>query len=280
MNCKVIVNGESGNCKRLDLCALLNMLQCPTAEVQYIDKHTNWTCDDNDTLIVCGGDGTLKNALAKCKGRNLIFAPCGTLNESKFFGKQIDYIGSVNNELFGYVCATGTFTEIGYLAENKHKQRFKALAYLPLVLKTYKCHQIDAQIDLDGRNLDGKYTLVMAIKSKRCFGFYFNRAYDKRKGLYLLCVRSVGKDTLWNKIKLFWQFFRIFFLGIDKPMETKRFFLLPFDNAYVTLKTPQDFCMDGEKRTLQGKLHFCKQSVNPPIQIVKTPFLKRKRGTK
>lgn len=277
MNCKVIVNGDSGNCKRLDLCALLDQLQCPTAEVQYINSETSWQCDDKDTLVVCGGDGTLKNALAKCKGRQLVFAPCGTLNESKFFGKQIDDIGAVNDELFGYVCATGTFTEIGYLANNKHKQRFKALAYLPLILKTYKCHQIDAQIDIDGNQFDGQYTLIMALKSKRCFGFYFNRAYDKHKGLYLLAVRSFGQDNLWNKVRLFWRFFRIFFLGIDKPTENKWFFILPFENATVTLQNARDFCMDGEKRTLVGELHFCKQSVNPPIKIVKTPFLKGKK---
>ena len=277
MNCKVIVNGESGNCNKLDLCALLKQLQCPTAEVQYINKHSSWTCDNNDTLVVCGGDGSLKNALAKCKGRQLVFAPCGTLNESKFLGKQIDYVGSVNNELFGYVCATGTFTEIGYLAQNKHKQKFKALAYLPLVFATYKCHQIDAQIGLDGKRLDGTYTLIMVIKSKRCFGFNFNRSYDKNPGLYLLAVRSLGKNTLFNKIKLFWRFFRIFILGINKPTQNQHYFLLPFQNATVTLATAQDFCMDGEKCTLQGTLHFCKQSVNPPIKIIKTPFLKRKR---
>lgn len=277
MNCKVIVNGDSGNCKRLDLCSLLNQLQCPTAEVQYINSTTSWQCDDTDTLVVCGGDGTLKNALAKCKGRQLVFAPCGTLNESKFFGQQIEDIGAVNDELFGYVCATGTFTEIGYLAQNKNKQRFKALAYLPLILKTYKCHQIDAQIDVDGKQFDGQYTLIMALKSKRCFGLYFNRAYDKNKGLYLLAVKSFGKNNLWNKIRLFGTFFRIFFLGLDKPMENKRFFLLPFQNATVTLQKAHDFCMDGEKCTLAGKLHFCKQSVNPPIKIVKTPFLKGRK---
>lgn len=277
MNCKVIVNGESGNCNRLDLCALLDTLKCPTAEVQYINKNSVWSCDDHDTLVVCGGDGTLKNALAKCKGKNLIFAPCGTLNESRFFGNKINDIGAVNDELFGYVCATGTFTEIGYLAENKNKQRFKALAYLPLVLKTYKCHQIDAQIDIDGNHFDDKYTLIMAIKSKRCFGFYFNRAYNENAKLYLLAVRSFGKNNLLSKLRLFCTFFRIFVMGIDKPTQNKRFFMLPFDNAYVTLKNPCDFCLDGELRTLGGRLHFCQQQVSPPIQIVKTPFVKRKR---
>ena len=199
------------------------------------------------------------------------------MNESKFFGKQITDIGAVNDELFGYVCATGTFTEIGYLAQNKHKQKFKALAYLPLVLKTYTCRQICAQIDVDRRKFNGKYTLLMAIKSKRCFGFRFNRAYDKKPCLYLLAVDSFGKDNLWNRIRLFFTFFRIFFVGIDKPLQTKRFFMLPFENATITLDNTQDYCLDGEKVTLSGTLHFCTQKVTPPIKIVKTPFLKRKR---
>lgn len=277
MNCKVIVNGESGNCNRLDLCALLNTLKCSSAQVQYIDKNSVWSCDDHDTLVVCGGDGTLKNALAKCKGKKLVFAPCGTLNESKFLGDKIDSIGAVGNELFGYVCATGTFTEIGYLAENKNKQRFKALAYLPLMLKTYKCHKIDAQIDIDGNQHNDKYTLIMAIKSKRCFGFCFNRAYCKNPKLYLLAVRSFGKDNLFNRLRLFCTFFRIFVIGINKPTQNKRFFMLPFDSANVTLQHPCDFCLDGESRTLGGRLHFCQQQVNPPIKIIQTPFVKRKR---
>ena len=276
MDCKVIVNCQSGNCKRLDLSKLLCMLNCPTAEVQFVDG-TDWQCNDKDTLIVCGGDGTLKHALCKCNGKQMYFAPCGTLNESKFFGKQIDSIGKVNDELFGYVCATGTFTQIGYLASNKNKQKLKALAYLPLVLKTYKVHQIPANINIDGKTFEGKYTLIMAIKSKRCFGFYFNRCYDKNPTLYMLAVKSFGKNNLLNKIRLFCTFFRIFFLGVGKPTQNKRFVMLPFENATVTLPQRQDFCMDGERVALQGTLHFCKQQLDPPIKIVKTPFTKKKR---
>ena len=276
MDCKVIVNCQSGNCKKLDIGKLLNMLDCPTAEVQFVDG-TDWQCNDKDTLVICGGDGTLKHALAKCKGKQMYFAPCGTLNESKFFGKQIDNVGSVNNQLFGYVCATGTFTQIGYLASNKTKQKFKACAYFPLILKTYKVHQIDANINVDGKVFGGKYTLVMAIKSKRCFGFYFNRCYDKHPGLYLLAVKSFGNNNFLNKIRLFCTFFRIFFLGIGKPIQNKRFVMLPFENATVTLTKPQDFCLDGEKVTLGGVLHFGKQQLNPPIKIVKTPFTNKKR---
>ena len=276
MDCKVIVNGQSGNCNRLDLCALLNMLDCPTAEVQFVDG-TDWQCNDKDTLVVCGGDGTLKHALAKCNGKQMYFAPCGTLNENKFFGEQIDNIGQVNNELFGYVCATGTFTQIGYLASNKNKQKYKACAYLPLIFSTYKVHQIEANINIDGKVFDDKYTLIMAIKSKRCFGFYFNRCYDKNPTLYLLAVKSFGKNNLLNKIRLFCTFFRIFFLGIDKPTQNKRFVMLPFEHATVTLAQPQDFCMDGERVKLGGALHFCKQQLDPPIKIVKTPFVKKKR---
>ena len=276
MNCKVIVNNKSGNCSKLDLCALLDMLQCPTAEVQYLTEQTSWE-NDKDTLVVCGGDGTLKHALDNCKGKQLYFAPCGTLNESRFLGSQIDSIGKVGNQMFSYVCATGTFTEIGYLANTKHKQKFKALTYLPLVLRTYKCHQIDAKIDIDGQKMQGQYTLLMVLKSKRCFGFRFNRGYDKHPGLYLLAVNSFGKNNLWNKLRLFFAFFRIFFVGIDKPLSTKRFFLLPFENATITLQHSRDFCMDGERVALQGKLHFCQQKIDPPIKILKTPFFKKRR---
>ena len=52
--------------------------------------------------------------------------------------------------------------------------------------------------------------------------------------------------------------------------------LIPFDNLIVKLEEPQDFCLDGEKRRLTGELRFSAQTLNQEIDVVNTPFTRRK----
>jgi len=272
------MNIDSGNCNRLDVAALLSQLDCHAA-VELIDSHSDWNADGYDTVIVCGGDGTLHNALMKCRDKKIFYAPCGTLNELAANGKTIATVGKVNDEFFSYVCAAGSFTEIGYSAKNKHKKRWKSLAYLPQVIKCYRCHEISAKLDVDGKKYEGKYTLLMVLKSHRCFGFNFNKDYKKTHKTYLLAVRSFGKDNLKNRVKMFAPFFRIFVCG-TKPKICKNWLLVPFDNMTMTLDEPQNFCFDGEKRVLSGVMQICEQTLAEPITVVQTPFLRRKRCKK
>ena len=277
MACKVIVNRDSGNAMRLDLDKLLCSLGCVDAEVETIDSATDWSADGYDTVVVCGGDGTLHNAIEKCADKQIIYAPCGTLNETSLTDNVVATVGVVNETLFSYVCAAGSFTEIGYSANTKSKKLFKGVAYLPQVLKHYKCHKIHAQLNIDGKLCEDDYTLLMVLKSHRCFGFNFNRCYLQNKGLYLLAIKSPGKDNLVNRTKMFFPFFRVFFCGVQQPCETEQFALLPFDNLTIDLQEPQDFCVDGEKRTFSTHLEFRQQTLNKQIPIVKTPFCKRKK---
>ena len=179
----------------------------------------------------------------------------------------MDNVCTVNGTPFSYVCAAGSFTQIGYTATDKSKQRWKALAYLPQVVKNYRCCEIDAKINLDGKIFDGTYTLLMVLKSHRCFGFSFNKDFKNTGKPYLLCVKSVGKDGFFNRIKMFFPFFRIFFCGI-KPAVTDRWMLMPFDELTVKLQQKQTFCVDGEKKELQGDLRFCTQKLKYPVRVV------------
>ncbi len=277
MNCKVVINKDSGNCNRLDVEKLLSQLNC-CAKVEIIDSKSDWSVDGFDTILVCGGDGTLHNAIEKCRSCNVLYAPCGTLNEAALTEKVIEKVGKVNDSLFSYVCATGSLTDIGYKAKNDSKKRWKSLAYFPQVLKSYRCFDIAAKLTVDGKKYDGSYTLLMVLKSHRCFGFSFNKDYNKTKKNYLVAVKSFGKDSLANRIKMFFPFFRIFVCGA-KPQIRRNWMLLPFEKLTIDLEQPQDFCFDGEKRTLQGNLRFSEQTLSSPITVLKTPFLKgRKNG--
>ncbi len=274
MKCKLVVNRESGNYDKLDVDTLLQQLNCD-AEVEIIDSKSDWSSEGFDTVIVCGGDGTLHNALSKCCGKKLFYVPCGTLNESAYLEKQICKLCQVNGQPFSYVCATGSFTEIGYTAKNAHKQRWKNLAYLPQVLKYYRCHEISAKINIDGKHFEDNYTLLMVLKSHRCFGFNFNKDYKTTKKSYLVAIKSAGKNNFANKFKMFFPFFRIFFCGA-KTTIANNWMLLPFDKLTITLKQPQTFCIDGEKCLLCGELEFNTQTVEPPIEVVKIPLQRLK----
>lgn len=278
MNCKVIVNADSGNYNRLDLDKLLGKLGCVNTDVELIDSRSDWSAEGYDTLIVCGGDGTLHNALEKCPNKKIVYAPCGTLNEAAKTCSAITSVGKVNDEVFSYVCAAGSFTEIGYSANNKHKKRFKALAYLPEVLKTYRSREINATLNVDGQVFTGNYTLLMVLKSSRCFGFNFNKSYAENKGLYLVAIKSKGKDNLLNRFRMFAPFFSVFFCGVNAPKTTDEFTVVPFKELTINLNEPQSFCLDGEKRVLTGELHFCEQQLGKEIAVVKTPFKRRLFG--
>ena len=278
MACKIIVNRDSGNCERLDLDALACALGVKDAQIENITHETDWSAEGFDTVVVCGGDGTLHHAIDKCHAQQIIYAPCGTLNEASATGEMLTSVGKVNGESFSYVCACGSFTEIGYSAKNRHKQRWKSVAYLPQIFRQYKCHEIVATLNVDGQILsENCYTLLMIIKSHRCFGFNFNPSYKRDKRMYLLAIKSMGKDCLKNRAKMFFPFFRVFFCGISHPMSQKDWFLMPFDKLTVTLKDQQDFCMDGEKRTLNGVLEISEQPLDKEIYIVKPPLCRRRK---
>ena len=268
MACKVIVNRDSGNCAKLNLDRLLTLLECKDAQIVNIDKTTDWSADECDTVIVCGGDGTLHNAIEKYPDKQLVYAPCGTLNETSMTDDVLTSVGKVNDTLFSYVCATGSFTEIGYSAKTKSKKLFKRIAYLPQVLRFYKSHQIHAKLNVDGQSYEDDYTLIMALKSYRCFGFNFNAAYKKNKGLYLLAIKSAGKDNLISRAKMFFPFFKVFFTGAT-PSVNKNWMLLPFTHLTVELTEPQDFCLDGEQRKFAGTLQIHEQPLSKHIPIVK-----------
>ena len=274
MACKIIINRDSGNCERLDVDALRCMLGCEDAQIENISQTTDWSADGFDTVVVCGGDGTLHYAIDKCQSKQIIYAPCGTLNEASAMG-NITTVGKVNGESFSYVCACGTFTEIGYTAKNKHKKVWKSVAYLPQILKQYRCHEIAAKLNVDGKVYDDSYTLLMVIKSHRCFGFNFNPSYKNKKQLYLLAIKSQGKDCLKNRAKMFFPFFRVFFCGVARPVCKQNWFLIPFEKLTIELKEAQDFCLDGEKRTLSGVLEFCECTLDKEIFIVKPPLKRR-----
>ncbi len=274
-SCLIVVNTLAGNYKSLDVEKLKRkfLLSYKNIDVRYI-REGRFALDNAvgySAVAVCGGDGTLNSILnANIRDAYVYYVPCGTLNEVYDGGKRktrITAVGSADEKLFSYVLATGSFTPLGYRVNTAAKQRFKSLAYLLRVIKEYKVYSIHAKVTVDGTENRDDYTLLMAINSPRCFGFRFNRMYEDGK-LCLLTIRSPGKDNLINRIRMFFPFFRAFFIGFDKPYRSKNMTFTKFDTLRIETDSSIEYCADGERSVLPKTFNVSIKNLQSPITIV------------
>lgn len=112
-----------------------------------------------DLLIICGGDGTLNqavNALTKLNKKvSVAFIPTGTTNDFartlKLPKKGIEIAqniinskalktdtGIFNDKYFNYIVACGAFTEVSYNTDRKSKKQFGIFAYILNCIKQIK----------------------------------------------------------------------------------------------------------------------------------------------
>ena len=270
----IVHNNMSGNAQRMDAETLQKTYAHgeDVTTVELMEAGQDYDVEGFDKLVVCGGDGTINVAVNKCKEKDVeIYCyPAGTLNEkAKAYGesRRVKKMGTVNGELFTYVFATGAFTEIGYSADIGKKKKFKKSAYIGKVLSAYKPYAIEGEIRAD-KTYKGRFALIMAIDSDRCFGFRFNRAYDRENDcLYYLLIRSVGEGIL-GKIRMFFPFFRSFFMGFNKEYHSKNIDFFPAKQAEIVLKEEQVFCMDGERREPGKILRTGKTEIVPKLYVL------------
>lgn len=281
-NCLIIINKSAGSGDKISFDFVKKTLgsgykyACHTLPADGKPR-----LNDYDALAVCGGDGTLSSVLNEVydKQKEVFYFPYGTLNDKAKAdhskpsslktkknaqrkaaenGDSHAVVGIVRqaskSTIFSYVFAAGTFTPIGYTTKVKMKKRFGVLAYLAEVLKEYKVTRIAAQVTADGKTFEGEFALIMFIKSPRCFGFKFNKAYEKdATSGHLVLIRSPRHDGILGKIEMFFPFFRVFFVGLKKEREGKIVFK-KFSNLTCDFALPTDFCKDGEKESIDGNI--------------------------
>lgn len=259
----VVVNKKSGNySKRVDDRADVAVgkdLVKKTVDVDD-DYPSMLATGKYDLLVVCGGDGTLHSVLNKTQNVRVktVFLPCGTFNEKArtLLGNEGHslLVGKLGETVFTYVAACGSFTPIGYDTSVEKKKRYKVLAYLTHVVREYRIHRIRATVTLDGKKEEGEYTLIMFVKSDRCFGFRFNRMFDPNKKTgHALLIKAPEKGGLVGLIKMFFPFFRAFFLGFGREYRSKNMLFTEFSEGELLLEEERDFAVDGERKTFAGK---------------------------
>ena len=259
MNVLLIINRRSGNCVNIEerLIKLLKERNFDNVEtIEIIDDSTPdlYTLSKNkDAVICCGGDGTLNSVINNiCPTiKELIYFPCGTFNDMAGQFKELkipEYLalGAVNERLFAYVAATGTFTPIGYNTNLKLKKRLHRLAYFLTTVKEFKIWKIPATVNFNGETLSDMFTLIMFVKSRRVFGFNFNRLYNPENNDAQILLMKTPKG-IFAHVKLFFMFFKAFIIGLNKPYRSKHIIFDTVENAKVSLNEISPFCLDGER---------------------------------
>jgi len=276
--CLIVLNSFSGGYKDVDVEKLKAAFGKGFDVETFIIKEGNdFSYQDVDRVVICGGDGTINRAYNQYVGTNteVIYCPHGTLNETSKKDKLKDGIfevsdcGKANKKIFTYVFATGQFTPLGYVVDFKIKQKIKAFAYIAACVKQLKIRRINAKITADGVNYEGQYSLIMALDSPQCFQLPFNKMYQVNDNkLHMLIVKAPRFNGFFGLVELFFPFFRAFFIGFKKPYESKRMVFKELYNMDLQFDKEYDFCVDGEKWTMPTAISVKTAKFDPILKIV------------
>ena len=271
--CVVATNTNSGNWRKEDEAKIRGALGDYACRFCDIDEPLP-PLAEVDALAVAGGDGTLHNFLNRVKGTDLplYYFPTGTLNEKARIGDSRPLVGQINEDYFVYVVAAGSFTPIGYTAKVADKKRLKVLAYLLQSLREYKVHRIPATVAVDGTKYTGTYTLIMVLRSPRCFLFKFNKMYAPEKdSVHLLLIEAPKRDDLWGRVRIFAPLFRAFFVGFRKEKVSKHLVFREGRTAVVKLEQETVCNVDGEKKNLVGTYRLSATAPHPTVTVCPLP---------
>lgn len=306
--CLIIINKNAGGSKKINFSKVENCLgdTYSFSHCKLLSQPVP-SLNGYQAVAVCGGDGTLSSVLEKAYDMpiEVFYFPVGTLNDKAKSARyrqakslcpstgennmQSVVIGKIKKEndeehIFSYVLACGSFTPIGYKANVKIKKKLGIFAYILHVINEYRPHKINATISVNNKNecenfdanktsdcekIEGDFTLLMFVKSPRCFGFSFNKAFSAQKESgHLLAIRTPKHGGVLGYIEMFFPFFKAFFIGLKKERMGKNLIFKEVESVEIELNDVIDFCKDGEKLTtekgrytLSFKKSKCKFSV-------------------
>jgi len=240
-------------------------------EVKYTSENTNGEkiiCNYIryiDTVVVCGGDGTINeviNGIIKCNKKiNVTFIPFGTTNDfaktvkipinklklskklSKYQKENID-IGSFNNKYFYYVAAFGLFTNISYTTKQKDKNKLGRIAYIQDALNSYKgvkkIKSYKATIVTDNEIIKDEFIYGSITNSISIAGFkWFKKNNFKiNDGLFEI--------ILIKKPKNFRGLNKVIFSILRKKYDQKNIFYMKSKHMKIDFEESVTWTLDGE----------------------------------
>ena len=216
-----------------------------------------------DIVFSLGGDGTLNEVIAGNMERedklNICPLPLGTCNdvatmlgygkdpienlEKAISGELHDLdIGTINNTPFIYVVGMGKFMNIPYEADSIEKKKMGYFSYLKMGVKELinKKKKYKAKIKIDGKELDGNYSMIMVSNSNHIAGvdnFHKDVKLDDGQFEILLCKSSDIVDMSIN--------FMRYFMGL----ETENIISLKGHDIDIEMDeiSEKNWCIDGEE---------------------------------
>ncbi len=224
-----------------------------------------------DMIVVVGGDGTvhevINGVMALEKRPTVAIIPTGTCNDAaRSLGMKNSIkknlkiikennqtsldISHINGEYFIYALATGTLTEISYLAPRKSKSIFGKLAYYLYVLNVLKnTKSVNINFNSKEKKLSGEYSLFLATNTRYLAGF-------KLKRLKKVCLND-GKlqiVLIKNTIKLF-DIIKIGSLLAFGEVKSKSIIAFDSSDLEITSNDELDYNFDGELLSHKNKIH-------------------------
>ena len=155
---------------------------------------------DFDLVIICGGDGTLNQAitaLTKLKRKiSIAYIPTGTTNDfAKTLGLPKNGVmiarnlinskalqtdtGKFNNKYFHYVAAFGAFTEVAYQTSRSDKRKFGWLAYIAKGIKDLrKIKPYKLRLEYEDQIIEDEFIYGGISNSIRIGGFKWFKPED------------------------------------------------------------------------------------------------------
>ena len=149
-------------------------------------------CDDFDTVVCSGGDGTLNEAIKALMSKErtipLGYIPSGTMNDfasSHGIPKDMESAaeiivggntvqvdaGAFNEEYFTYIAAFGAFTEVSYETSQQMKNMFGSLAYLMEGMKRFNMiKSYHVTVTHDGEAVEDDFIFGMTSNSSSVAG--------------------------------------------------------------------------------------------------------------
>ena len=208
-----------------------------------------------ECIIVCGGDGTLKDAVNAIAPLNkeerpiIGYIPMGTVNDS---GKSFGVKGSIrqalkviekqkifdidiciaNNEYWTFVAAIGQFTDISYVVPRKQKKVLGRFAYYNVAVKeVFSKKRINIHLKCDEGEFDFETPFLMCLNGVNVGGFRVNphnSLFDGKMNIY------ITPSTIFNGLP-------------NYIFHKKKITIISTKHAEISTNTDSSWCLDGEE---------------------------------
>ena len=219
-----------------------------------------------DTIICCGGDGTLNETLTGLcisKGNEHIalgYIPCGSTNDfADTLGLDNEPIIQIQNIIkgnmttldvgcfnskryFSYIASFGAFTSVTYSTSQDLKNTFGHFAYIMEGVKDLtKIKPIEATVIANGKEYTGKYALGAVSNTKSVAGIVKlkDEIVDLTDGLFEVLLIKYPEDII--------DLSDILIGGSQSDFSSDVFEFFRASEITFRFKEPTPWTLDGEK---------------------------------